>query len=239
MSSHVESKEQLRQKGWETSFPALNGITDPAWLDALHSAKEQTIPAKTVVIHKNDPCRSFLLITQGTIRIFQSTEGGREHTLYRTQAGEICILTLQNLLAGTNYSAEAVTEDEVKVVSIPAEYFYRALSRSESFRNLILSTLASRLNSLMQLIEQVTFQGLDLRLACMLGQLFGQRNTASITVTHQDLAAALGTTREVISRLLKGFERMGCVKLRRGEIELLSPEALARLSHAKSANSAA
>ncbi|MBI3545852.1 MAG: Crp/Fnr family transcriptional regulator [Gammaproteobacteria bacterium] len=231
MNINAESKAPIHPKGWETAFPTLNSITDPAWLDALQSAKEQTMPAKVVVIHKNDPCRSFLLVTQGIIRVYQSTEGGREHTLYRTQAGEICILTLQNLLAGTDYSAEAVTEEEVKVVSIPAEYFYRALSRSENFRNLILSTLAHRLNSMMQLIEQVTFQGLDLRLACMLGQLFGQRNAASISVTHQDLAAALGTTREVISRLLKGFERMGCIKLRRGEIELLSPEALTRLTH--------
>lgn len=220
-----------RPKDWEIAFPALSRIADPVWQETLRSAKEQTMPPRTVVIRKNDPCRNFLLVAQGTIRVYQSTESGREHLLYRTHAGDICILTLQNLLAGTAYSAEAMTEDEVRVLIIPAESFHRALSRSEGFRNLILSTLAQRLNGMMQLVEQVTFQGLDLRLACLLGQLFGQRNAASLAITHQELAGELGTTREVISRLLKEFEHMGCIKLFRGQIELLSPEALTRLSH--------
>ena len=231
MMSDGENLDVTQRKSWETAFPALSSITDPVWLEALQSAKEQTMPPKTVVIRNNDPCRNFLLVTQGTIRVYQSTEAGREHILYRTQAGEICILTLQNLLAGTAYSAEAITEDEVKVVGIPAEYFQRAMAQSEDFRNLILSTLSQRLNDMMQLVEQVTFQGLDLRLACMLGQLFGQRDTNVLQITHQELANALGTTREVISRLLKEFERMGCIQLRRGEIDLLSWEVLERLTH--------
>jgi len=218
-------------KDWEIAFPALSRIADPVWRETLQSAKEQVMPPRTVVIRKNDPCRNFLLVAQGTIRVYQSTESGREHLLYRTHAGDICILTLQNLLAGTAYSAEAMTEDEVRVLIIPAESFHRALAQSEGFRNLILSTLAQRLNGMMQLVEQVTFQGLDLRLACLLGQLFGQRNATSLAVTHQELAGELGTTREVISRLLKEFEHMGCIKLFRGQIELLSPDALARLSH--------
>ena len=235
MTSNGENSELTQRKSWETAFPALRNITDPVWLDALQSAKEQIMPPKTVVIRKDDPCRNFLLVTKGTIRVYQSTEAGREHILYRTQAGEICILTLQNLMAGTPYSAEAMTEDEVRVIGIPAEYFQRALAQSDEFRNLILSTLSQRLNDMMQLVEQVTFQGLDLRLACMLGQLFGQRDTNAIQITHQELASALGTTREVISRLLKEFERMGCIELRRGEIELLSSEALARLTHGHAA----
>ncbi len=235
MNRNGENVEFSQRKSWGTAFPALRDITDPVWQEALQSAKEQTIPPKTVVIRKNDPCQNFLLVTKGTIRVYQSTQAGREHILYRTHAGEICILTLQNLMAGTPYSAEAITEDEVGVIAIPADYFQRAMSQSEEFRNLILTTLSQRLNDMMQLVEQVTFQGLDLRLACMLGQLFGQRDSNAIQITHQELASALGTTREVISRLLKEFERMGCIRLRRAEIELLSPEALARLTHGDAA----
>jgi CRP/FNR family transcriptional regulator len=225
-------------KDWEIAFPALSRVSDPVWRQTLRSAKEQVLPPRTVVIRKNDPCRNFLLVAQGTIRVYQSSASGREHLLYRTHAGDICVLTLQNLLAGTAYSAEAMTEDEVRVLAIPAEAFHRALAQSEGFRNLILSTLAQRLNSMMHLLEQVTFQGLDLRLACLLGQLFGQRSTTTIAITHQELAAELGTTREVVSRLLKEFEHMGCIKLYRGQIELLSPDALARLSHGSRRQSA-
>ena len=64
-----------------------------------------------------------------------------------------------------------------------------------------MSSLARRLSDVMRLVEQVTFQRLDLRLACLLGQLFGQRNVNHLSITHQQLASDLGTTREVVSRL--------------------------------------
>jgi CRP/FNR family transcriptional regulator len=82
----------------------------------------------------------------------------------------------------------------------------------------------------MRVVEQVAFQRLDLRLACLLGQLFERNKSAAISMTHEDLARELGTTRVVVSRLLKEFERMGCIRLQRGQIELLSSEALERLS---------
>ena len=82
----------------------------------------------------------------------------------------------------------------------------------------------------MALVEQVAFQRLDLRLAGLLKQLFNQNQGAPLEVTHQALALELGSTREVISRMLKEFERNGCIRLRRGLIELLSTETLTRLT---------
>ena len=108
--------------------------------------------------------------------------------------------------------------------------FQNAMAHSEAFRNFIMATLARRLSDVMRVVEQVTFQRLDLRLACLLGQLFERNKSAAISVTHEELARELGTSRVVISRLLKEFENMGCIRLGRSEIELLSPQALARLS---------
>ncbi len=215
---------------WLTAFPELRCIMDPAWQEAFQFAQEQILPPGKIIVHKGDPCQHLLLVAQGTIRVYQSTESGRERVLYRISAGDICVLTLQNLLAGTDYLASAVTEDVARVVSIPADHFRDALEHSPGFRNIILSTLARRLNEMTQLIEQVAFQGLDLRLACLLGHSFGHRRAKRIPVTHQELAVELGTSREVVSRLLKNFERQGCIVLHRGEIELLSSEALAHLS---------
>jgi len=113
-------------------------------------------------------------------------------------------------------------------------HFQNAMAHSEAFRTYIVATLARRLNDAMRLVEQVAFQRLDLRLACLLGQLFGSRNAASIEMTHQELANELGTTREVMSRMLKEFERMGCLRLGRGQIELLSPEALEQMAKMRS-----
>ncbi len=211
------------------AFPALRAITDPAWLDALRVAKELVLPANTVVMRPGDPCTNFLMVMRGRVRIYRFDENGREIALYRVGAGEICVMTLGNLADGLDYSAEAKTEEEVSVLAIPLPYFQRAMAESEAFRNLILSELTRRLTEVMRLVEQVAFQKLDLRLACMLGQLSGQHNTQCLQITHLDVARELGTSREVASRLLKEFERRGCIRLQRGRIEILSPDALARL----------
>lgn len=235
MCANCETDPAIASAKWLAAFPGLCCIRDPVWREALQSAQEQILPPGKIVVRRGDPCRHFLLVAQGTIRVFQSTEGGRERVLYRTGAGDICALTLQNLLARTDYSATAVTEDEVRVVAVPATHFQSALEHSASFRDLVLSTLARRLNEMTQLIEQVGFQGLDLRLACLLEQFFGQHHTPMrLPITHQEIANELGTSREVVSRLLKNFERRGCIVLHRGEIELRSPEALVHLSRNRS-----
>lgn len=230
---NIEKISSATGSAWLKIFPGLAAIQDEAWLDALRAAKEMVMPPGTVVIRRGDPCQNFLLVTRGTVRVYESSESGREIALYRTSGGDICILTLSNLLAGTNYAAEAVTENEVGVVMIPMPFFQNAMARSEAFRNFILATLARRLSDVMRVVEQVTFQRLDLRLACLLGQLFERNKSSTISMTHEELARELGTTRVVVSRLLKEFENMGCIRLGRGEIELLSPEALARLSRGK------
>lgn len=215
---------------WISVFPELASIHDEAWMQALRGANEIVMPPGTIVFRRGDACRNFLLVTRGTVRVYESSESGREIALYRTCAGDICILTLSNLLAGADYAAEARTENEVGAVLIPMPLFQNAMARSEAFRNFIMATLARRLSDVMRVVEQVTFQRLDLRLACLLGQLFERNKSKAISMTHEELARELGTTRVVVSRLLKEFERMGCIRLHRSQIELLSPEALARVS---------
>jgi CRP/FNR family transcriptional regulator, anaerobic regulatory protein len=215
---------------WLPTFPGLSELKDKSWQDASHAASEFVIPAGTVVVRKGDPCQNFLLIQQGSIRAYDIADNGREIVLFRVSAGEMCILTITNLLEETAYSANAVTESEVRAIAIPIEHFKTVMSRSSAFRKLIMSTLVRRMSDIMRLVQQVTFHRLDLRLACLLGKFFGDQRAMIIQVTHDQLAKELGTKREVVSRLLKEFERMGCIRLHRGQIELVSEDALNKLT---------
>ena len=205
-------------------------IDDDAWRRALTTAQVMTIPAGTLAVRAGDPCDRLLLIESGTIRVSQRSPDGRTLTLCRASAGEMCAFTLQALMENRNYDVELLCEDEARVLCVPRQEFYRCMAESEAFRRFVVSVLTRRLCDLSQLVHRVAFVGLDLRLACLLGQLFGQRNTAQIQVTHLELADELGTSREVVSRLLKEFEHKGCLRLHRGSIELVAPDALARLS---------
>lgn len=215
---------------WLSAFPILAAINDRAWRSARQSARLLRFPSNTILMRPGQPCQGFMLLAQGSVRVYERAENGREIVLYRTRAGEMCVLPLATLVSGVQYDAEAVAEEEVQIVSISVPEFRYAFANSEDFSRAILAALAQRVGDLMCLVGRVAFQGLDLRLACLLGQHFGQRRTTILNVTHQELARELGTTREVISRLLKEFKRMGCIHLRRGVIELISLQDLARLS---------
>ena len=89
------------------------------------------------------------------------------------------------------------------------------------------------MQELIELVGASVFDRLELRLACLLGQRFGQRQSSCLDITHQELASDLGCTREMVSRLLKRFEHMGCIQLHRGQVMLVSQDALARLTEPK------
>ncbi len=215
------------QPTWLAHFPALLSITDPHWLAAAKAAHESTLPARTVVFRDGDPCHNYLLVTEGSVRVQKISESGKEIVLYRVEAGQSCVLTTSCLLADDRYLAEAITETEVKAVVIPGAPFHDALAHSPGFRRFVFHAYGRRMATLMALVEALAFERMDTRLARRL--LDKSAEQREIIVTHHELAADLGSAREVISRLLKDFEHHGWIRLHRGRIEILDPGALQRI----------
>jgi len=216
---------------WLTHFPELAKISDIAWTEAVKAASVRAIPRGTVLFRPGDPCMSFVLVLAGTVRVYIPGESGREILLYRVEPGEICVLTLSSMLGGITYSAEGVTETDAQLVAIPPQQFEHALTASLAFRRFIFSMIGRRLGEIMLLLEEITFKRLDIRLAHWLARAAGDSGDQPLHKTHQDIAAALGSSREVISRLLKEFERNGWIRLNRGNIEVLSRTELERFLH--------
>jgi len=158
------------------------------------------------------------MVVGGSIRVQLCTQGGREVLLYRVGAGDTCILTTACLLGGTHYAAEGIAETEVRAFVIPAAGFSRVLDSDAHFRQLVFAHLGQRLAQVMRRIEQIAFGPIDVRLAGILLEL--TRDGPRLALTHQALAAELGTAREVVSRHLKRFEGKGWVRLGRGIIEV-------------------
>ncbi len=213
---------------WLTSFPTLAEIDSPGWRIALARAKTVELPAQTPVFHLGDRCRQFILVLAGSVRVQKLSESGREILLYRVEEGQSCILTTACLLGDIPYQAEALTETAVRAVVIPADAFYDALDDSAELRRFVFDNYAQRLSELLQLIDAISFGRVDRRLAALLSQHAQQ--SATLLLTHQELARELGTAREVISRTLKEFERLGYLSLSRGRIEILDAAQLQNLA---------
>jgi len=231
MSSDLRDIEiENRGEAWLQGIPGLTAISDDTWKEALSSSTIASFPAGKKLIECGDTAEYFVLVLEGQVRVYETALNGREICLYRVQPGQVCVLTLTKLLKGRNNCAQAVAEEDVTLLIMPEEYFHRLLAESEGFRNYLMKSMADTVTEVMDLVTQVSFQRLDLRLACMIGQRSQQQSSSKLNMTHQEVANELGTTREVVSRLLKEFEKMGCIKLRRGKIEILSGDALQRLS---------
>ena len=209
-----------------SAYPQLSIISEPAWIEVINRAKLMEIPANTELLSTTTTCDNFILMLEGRVRVFQTAPDGRELTLYRIEPGGMCVLSLNSMLKEQPLNAMAVTETTIKALVMPACDFNYSMNTSTTFRNYVITTLTARLCESMQLIQSTAFDNLNMRLACMLGGLFERNQGAILEITHQELAHELGTTREVISRILKEFEKQGCIMLSRGKIQLASAQGL-------------
>lgn len=202
------------------AYPELAQIQDKAWLSAIRSAVHHRFRARTVLLRGNAPVSQFLLMLEGSVRVYYPAHDGREITLYRVQPGDLCILSLNSLYQNRYFDVIAQAATDVYALAISAADFRAVLAASEAFRTYVLSTLSGRLCELMCLVQDTAFQTLNVRVACLLGRLFERAKTGTIQVTHQQLAQEIGTTREVVSRILKEFEQQDYIRLSRGQIVL-------------------
>lgn len=205
-------------------YPTLADI-DPATLAAaLAQAQLLAVPAGTALFDDRQPCQGFPFILAGAVRVVKAAANGRELPLYRVLPGETCIITSSCLLGHADYNARGVTEGATELVFLPRPQFDTLLA-SPPFRDFIFHLFAERIAELMQLVEEVAFRKLDQRLAAL---LLGKGRL--LHVTHQQLADELGSVREMITRLLKGFAEQGLVALSREQVEILDAAGLRRVA---------
>lgn len=210
---------------WLNTFPQLGALDDAAKQVLRSHARINSASIGAVGYREQDPCNGYVMRLQGRSRVFKMSESGREILLYRVGAGETCVLTTTCLLGHSAYPASTIVEEEVRDVFIPAEAFYHLMGESPVFRRFVLSNYGDLISDLIVLLEDVAFRSIATRLAKYLLDAADEL----LTTTHQQLANHLGSTREVISRELKEFERRGWVKLQRGMIEVTDRAALQRL----------
>lgn len=198
-------------------YPALAEVTPTL---ASQGLPVLAVPAGSVLFDEHAPCQGFPLVLDGEVKVSRSSGEGRNLELYRVVPGELCLVSSACLFRSLPLSARGVSTRATRLLLIPPDLFRRWLE-TPRFRDEVLGLFAERMADLTSLIEAVAFHKLDQRLArALLGH--GQ----DLTVTHQALADELGTVREMITRLLRRFEREGWVALSRERIQILNSAAL-------------
>lgn len=165
----------------------------------------------------NIPEHLFFL-SDGRLRVSQTSDSGREIVLYRVDAGESCVLTTACMLAEEAYNAEGIAETEITAIVLPKPAFDRLVAEEGAFRDFVFAAYSRRLIDLLRVVDDVAFGRIDVRLAERLLSLAA--NEDAVMTTHQELASELGTAREVISRVLQDFQKRDLIEQSRGRIAL-------------------
>ncbi|RCK44554.1 Crp/Fnr family transcriptional regulator [Thalassospira profundimaris] len=213
---------------WIDQFQGLSRLPDAIRNYLLEESKIVTVPANTVIFGPGKSPENLLLLLEGTVRVQQTSDAGREIVLYRVHAGESCVLTTACLLAYEDYSAEGIAETQTRAVAIPRAAFDKLVSDSIEFRQFVFTAYSKRITDLFVVIEEIAFRRLDIRLAQKLIELCGAEDT--VLSTHQKLAVELGTAREVVSRQLQEFQRRGWIEQTRGTIRLIDRDEIGKLA---------
>ena len=192
--------------------------------DFQQSAYMAKIPAGHDVFLEGDRVEAIALLISGVVRVYKIGETGREITLYRFGNGQSCILTANAILSQEIFPAVATVEEDAEAVMIPAETFRAWVGKYDLWREFVFDLLSQRLSKVMSIIDEVVFRRMDARLASLL--LTRSQVQNPLRITHQEIASELGSSREVISRLVEDLSARGFLRVGRGEIEILDADAL-------------
>lgn len=212
----------LDQKQFERvklAMPFLQRADEALAAELKREAQFATIPAGRDVFVDGDRVDEIALLLSGVVRVYKIGETGREITLYRFGLGQSCILTANAILSQKSFPAIATVEEDAEAVMIPAEVFRAWVNKYDLWREFVFDLLSERLSTVMAVVDEVVFKRMDRRVASLL--LRQARVQNPMRVTHQEIAAELGSSREVISRILEDFSKEGLVESGRGTVEVL------------------
>jgi CRP/FNR family transcriptional regulator, anaerobic regulatory protein len=179
----------------------------------LAAARRVNLAPGDRLFREGEVSSGFAAIGRGSVRVFRLGATGREITLYHVHGQEASLVGMLSALLRRPAIATAQAELETEAVLMPAQALREWVAASESMRSFIFETTTRALIDVTTLLEDVAFRTMDCRL----------------DMRHEDIAAELGTAREVVSRALESHERLGAIALSRGHIELIDGAILRRL----------
>ncbi len=212
------------------SFPFLAEADATIAGELRGAATWVRMPAGKPLFLEGERANALPLLTAGQVRIYKTGRTGREITLYRFGPGEACLLSANAILNGQPLPAAAIVEQRAEAVLVPAAALRDWVHRHELWRRFVFELMSHRLTDVLGIVDTVVFRRMDARVATLLIERSGRQNP--LRITHQEIAAELGTSREVVSRILESLAGAGLLKVARGRIEILAQGPLAAFAAA-------
>lgn len=209
---------------WLHAFPLLRTLPATTRETLRVGSSVRRLQPGHALFKTGEQCEYAVLILAGTLRLQRTSEDGHEMTLNHLKPGDCCHITVSCTLASDDHHASVIADTESMVILIPRLLLQQLMADCDEWRKLVFKMLDSQVNNLIDMVERVAFGPIEKRLSEHL--LTNCHTDLVVYETHRELAADLGTAREVVSRALKKFERAGWISQRRGQITILDVTAL-------------
>lgn len=212
------------------TFSFWKHLDDSEKRELLNATYEATYKAGEAVHSGNVNCTGVIIVKSGELRTYMLSEDGREITLYRLIPGEVCILSAACVLETITFEVFIDADVDTDVYIINSGVFNRLMKNNIYMEAYGYKEATRRFSGVMWTMEQILFMNVDRRLAICLLELSDETGESRINRTQEQIAQAIGSAREVVSRMLKYFSKEHLVKLYRGGVEILDYNGLKELA---------
>ncbi len=218
----------------QTEIPTLFAQNFPFW-EHLTAAQQtilcdhaslQSYPKGYHLHNGAEECAGLIFIRSGQLRVYLLSEDGREITLYRLYAGDICILSASCVLDAITFDVSVDTVEPSEILTVSASIFHKIVDENVYAEAFAYRLAADRFSDVMWAMQQILFMGMDRRLAIFLADEIAKTKSDEIHMTQEQIAKYIGTAREVVSRMLKYFSSEGIVESFRGGIRIIDKKKL-------------
>lgn len=220
------NEKVMFDKEFAKQFDFIEKLADEERSHFLETTSYRRVNAGEIIANENGSCMGVAFVLSGELKMFKVSDGGREISLYTAKAGEVCIMTVACLMGqGRSISPVSVValQDSLLAV-VPCSAFRYHYTNSPYLQQFFFKNTLEKFYELMELVERLTFKSVAERLwEHILANT--EKGKKPLYSTHAQLAAKLGTSREVVTRKLHELENAGFIKTERGKLTLIKPDA--------------
>ena len=206
----------------------------PFWIQLTDTEKELIEQAvyvekynKGMMMHRTDgSCKGLMTVLSGQLRTYILSEEGREVTLFRVNEEEVCVLSASCLMDTITFDVLIEATEDTEVLVLPAAVLNQVVQQNPYIELFLYKSATEKFSDVMWTMQQILFLKIDQRVAQFLWDEMIQKNSMTLSLTHDEIARYIGSAREVVTKVLKYMVKEGALELKRGTITIVDKELL-------------
>lgn len=177
----------------------------------------------------SDACLGMVYVCRGSIRVYTTSEEGREVTLFHISEGECCIMSASCVITGVSLDVQLLAEEETEIMAVHSGTVQKLMDSNIYVKCFAYELAVKRFSSVVWVMQEILFARFDVRMARFLLSVYEKTGKLNIQMTQEAIAIEVNSAREVVARMLKQFASDNLIELKRGTIVLKNIDGLKKI----------